>query len=468
MDAEKITTIIVDSSTPVAPIKIMNAVNNGPLKNAASQSRTNFFAYKSAAFPYARIHDANHTPAYGAPHTVDITAIFPNFDADENDPASYDFANTDAYLDLINKAGTEVFYRLGQSIENGRCVVKKDGANPPKDFGKWARICEHIMRHYLEGWADGKHMKITYWEIWNEPDLGVCEYDLPGDPSSCTWTGTMLQFFELYSITAKHLKKAFPNQKIGGPALAGKWDYAEKFLDYISKDGAPLDFFSWHRYTPSTEKIVKNCKFFRELLDKYGFSKTESILGEWNYVHDWSSSWTYTLEVESGRFNLKSAALCSSILTVGQDLPVDMLMYYDARVGCAMNGLFHNLTQAPLKAYYPFYAWDKLRKLGTQVKTTIDYVKNDERDPDNCDIYAVSAANEEKGKHGLLVSRYNIDNNIVYTKEVAIRLEKGCLQDVTCHLTDDFHTYTEVPVMQNDDGSVLLTLYPNSFAYLEW
>ena len=42
---------------------------------------------------------------------------------------------------------------------------------PPKDPEKWARICEHIIRHYTEGWADGYHYNIRYWEIWNEPEV---------------------------------------------------------------------------------------------------------------------------------------------------------------------------------------------------------------------------------------------------------------------------------------------------------
>ncbi len=32
--------------------------------------------------------------------------------------------------------------------------MKKHGTIPPADFNKWAIICEHIIRHYNEGWAD--------------------------------------------------------------------------------------------------------------------------------------------------------------------------------------------------------------------------------------------------------------------------------------------------------------------------
>ena len=50
-----------------------------------------------------------------------------NFDADVEDPASYDFAVTDAYIANIQACGSETFYRLGSKIEH---IVKKP------DFGK--------------------------------------------------------------------------------------------------------------------------------------------------------------------------------------------------------------------------------------------------------------------------------------------------------------------------------------------
>ena len=95
----------------------------------------------------ARTHDASFTPAYGGPHTVDILAIFPDFSRDENDPASYDFDLTDEYMGHILAAGTKVFYRLGNRIEH---ESKRYGSIPPKDPAKWARICEHIIRHMNE------------------------------------------------------------------------------------------------------------------------------------------------------------------------------------------------------------------------------------------------------------------------------------------------------------------------------
>ncbi|MBQ8311369.1 MAG: hypothetical protein IJX80_10205 [Clostridia bacterium] len=147
--------------------------NGGPwtARPANVSVRSNFLEYEAAKIPYVRNHDTNLVGhhIYGSPYVHDIHVLFPNFDADENDPASYDFDCTDDNVQVCLDAGSETCFRLGESIEH---QVKKHGTIPPKDFYKWARICEHVIRHYNEGWANGLHLNIQYWEIWNEPDLG--------------------------------------------------------------------------------------------------------------------------------------------------------------------------------------------------------------------------------------------------------------------------------------------------------
>ena len=463
-----VTTVTIDAAKPAGRIKPMNAVNNGPSRARSDQSRGNFDTYKALRTPYARIHDANWCSTYGAPHTVDVTAVFPDFDADVSSPASYDFTMTDAYLQTIVDAGTEVFFRLGQSIEHG---VKKYGILPPKDNQKWAEICEHIIRHYTEGWAGGFKWKLDYWELWNEPDLHVpLDGGLPPNPK--TWTGNCQQFFDLYATAAKHLKKCFPHLKIGGPALAGGWAWAELFLADMKKRKVPIDFFSWHIYAVTPEQIAGRCDLARQTLDKFGYRKTESILNEWNYVKDWSPSWVYSLEVESGTDNLKDAAFIAATMSACQDKPLDMLMYYDARVGCAMNGLFDLISLEPLKGYYPFYAWAKLADLGKQVKAKLDFVQMEcyaWKDVEIPDVYVTAAASADGSRHAALISRYQDDNNVNYKREVKVKLAgKKKFDKVACHLTDAWRTYTEVPLDVADDGSVTLMLGPRSFAFIEW
>ena len=163
-------TVAVDFAAACGPVKPMNAVNNGPVGGSADARHGNFAEYRAARIPFARTHDAAEYIGYGGDHVADITAMFPNFDADENDPKSYDFTVTDAYLSDMRAAGTEPFFRLGQRIEH---AAKRYNVWPPKDFAKWARICEHVIRHYNRGWADGFEWNIKYWEIWNEPDIDV-------------------------------------------------------------------------------------------------------------------------------------------------------------------------------------------------------------------------------------------------------------------------------------------------------
>ena len=49
--------------------------------------------------PYGRLHDIEYP--FGSGQFVDIHCIFPDFDADENDPASYYFTSTDMYLQAM-------------------------------------------------------------------------------------------------------------------------------------------------------------------------------------------------------------------------------------------------------------------------------------------------------------------------------------------------------------------------------
>ena len=444
------TDVVVDLNTKLGDVKIMNAVNNGPSAWRSDQTRTNFGDYQALEIPYARTHDSAHCHAYGGWHSVDITGIFPDFSKDADDPASYDFVETDDYLKTMRAAGTEPFYRLGQSIEHW---IKKYGVNPPPDFDKWASICEHIVRHYNEGWADGFQWNITYWEIWNEPDLKPAA---DGRPSP-TWTGTPEQFNDLFSKTALRLKKAFPKLKIGGPALAYDEQWADAFLAEMRRRNVELDFFSWHIYAVNPEPIAEKAARMRALLDKHGYTKTESILNEWNYVRNWSDDWIYSLDVEMGEMNYKGAAFVSAVLTRCQRAPVDMLMFYDARVSGGMNNLFDKMSLEPSRGYYPFMAWAKMHRLGTEVAVKIDGQQ---------DIYVMAAVGPN-GHAGILVTRYLDDDNVTAIELVKVRVEGRSLADAKCHLTDKVRFYTEIFPTADEDDAITLQMKPNSFAFIE-
>ena len=390
--------VSVEPTSEVGAIKPMNAANNGP-------NGPTFKAYKALRVPYGRTHDTPLGEVWSS-HVVDINQVFPDWNANVNNPKSYDFDLTDEMLQDMIKAGTEPFFRLGQSIEH---ESKKYGIYPPKDFKKWAKICEHIIRHYTEGWADGHQMDITYWEIWNEPDL-----DDPGerwktDPR--TWGGTQEQFYELYEVTAKHLKKCFPHLKIGGPAFANPRKYGPPFLDYLKKTGTPIDFFSWHMYHRRPVRISEDVHVVRQILDEKGFSNVESILNEWNYNKSWTEKNYYSRYV---RRSIKAAAFMAGVMSECQNGPVDMLMYYDLRPNTTWNGAFMPHTYDILPAYWALYYWAELADFGTQVKS----------DCAEKDIYT-TAARSADGKLRLLLTRYNEDDSVKDLKEVTVSVPQG-------------------------------------------
>ncbi len=482
--------ITVDTTKELGPILDMNSVNGGPAISpvAGDQKSGNFEDYRTLRIPMARTHDCIGCVPGGA-HACDISAIFPNFDADENDPKNYDFVFTDYYLDNIIRAGTKPFFRLGQTIEHG---PKKYGALPPKDFAKWARICEHVIHHYKDGWGwatDTAHttknivwsnqFDIVYWEIWNEPDLDVSDDPnaLPTGPRC--WGGTVTNYFRLYETAAKHLKAKFPDLKIGGPASCGRFDWCRRFLAYCRDNQVPLDFFSWHLYSVDPAHIANQCRNAREMLDEYGFTATESILNEWNYVKGWVDDWQYSREVESGSFNQKGAAFVAATMVECQSAKVDHLMYYDARPG-GMNGIFKSLSLAPMRGYYPFYAWARLADCGTQVECSVIHGRGQKTEaetgvspdrqlrPETAADFRAIAAKGADGTCALLVVRYSDDNNITDTATVYLHLPGIDLRQARCHMTDSFRIYTEVSLVRASDGSCLVHMQPNSFIFVEW
>ncbi len=371
--------LLVDFNEVQGKVKPMHAVNNGPIFSVRGIS--NWEDFKAAGIPYARNHDASFFSGYGGNHTVDVDFIFPNFDADPNDPNSYDFACTDELMRVTALAGTETYYRLGSKIEH---EVKKYNTHPPKDFKKWAVICEHIIRHYNYGWANGFRYDIKYWEIWNEPDL-------PGSP---TWQGSREQFYELFNIALEHLKGCFPELKIGGPAICyWQQDWLEGFFKSLR---TKPDFFSWHCYGDQVGKIIDLVPRYRALLDSYGLQNTESILNEWNYVKGWKKEeYIYTVRQIMG---LKGAAYAGAVMAACQNLPLDMLMYYDARP-CAFNGMWAPYTYDRLKGYYPFVAFNTLYQLGQNVWV----------DAQAKDIYLCAARNEKEA--AVMIVHFNDDDN---------------------------------------------------------
>ena len=373
----------IDFAAPCGPVKPLHGVNCSPMRHETrdrvyDQAQTEL---EAAGIPYCRLHDVGGRYALG--HYVDIPNVFPDFDADENDPGSYDFDFTDAYLKTMVKSGVKPYYRLGATIE-GLCEVKPYNIIPPKDPAKWARICEHVIAHYNEGWADGYRWNLEYWEIWNEPE-----------PNWSMWyKGTKEGFFTLYETAAKHLKARFPNIKVGGygsigfyavdqpdhpvfgagaKAICNTAQYAEDFLRRMKERGAPVDFFSWHLYLAppyGIERVAVHARHCRELLDRCGFPSAESHFNEWNVVGDVNMDRSEK-DWDAIKESPIAAQVAATFVTM-QGAPIDKAMYYCALPNARYCGMFYWPSGRTTPVYEAFRAFNALYRLGTAVRAQAD------------------------------------------------------------------------------------------------
>lgn len=421
-------------------IKPMHATNNMvtlPRNGSGWDERM-----QAAHIPYGRLHDTGGT--FGGSRYVDIPNVFPDFDADENDPASYDFAFTDVLIERMVRSGVMPYYRLGVTIEN-YVDIKVYRIYPPKDYAKWARICEHIIMHYNEGWANGFHYNIEYWEIWNEPD------NYPDIKDNQMWHGTMEQYFELYEVAATHLKSRFPHLKIGGYGSCGFYamnnvdvsnlakstsrtdyfiEFFHKFFKYISERKVPIDFFDWHTYAGLKDNILF-ASYPRKYLDEYGYPNCEIHIGEWNPGTPLRST-------------LRDASNILSNMIALHSTPTDMMLYYDFRYWSSYCGAVNPLNMEPFKAYYAFYTFGQLYALGKCVECSCD----------GNEVYALAATDGEKKL--LLVVNHN-------GAEITVKVNAiGAGESATVNITDDSHDFDKI-----DADISALTLGANAIALIE-
>lgn len=104
----------------------------------------------------------------------------------------------------------------------------------PKDLGAWAEFIRAFIRFLLERYGR-EEVESWYFEVWNEPDLGVFS------------ASEMPDYFRLYEATARAIKAEDPALRVGGPATSAcKW--LKEFRAFCTQNEVPLDFLSTHHY----------------------------------------------------------------------------------------------------------------------------------------------------------------------------------------------------------------------------
>lgn len=365
--------LYLDTAKTGRPYKNILGMNNSPRVKSAALAPLEKALFKKLAPARVRHHDAALNDCGYA--LIDVTRLFPLFQADHNDPQCYDFGPTDLYLRYVKECGIPIEFRFGESIEHSETTFR---VAPPKDREKWVEICINILRHYMEGWANGMKLSITHASLWEEPD------------NKRLFSGSFDdEYLPLYRSFATALKKHFPEIKVGGPQ-AIRVDHLERFTAYCRKYDLPLDFLSTTSYSRIPEDFLCKAKRMRVFADHYGYKNIEIFFAEWHYrPRSWARSFLPEREKsENAAFSV------SALMEMQQE--VDMAYFYEwASYG------FYGLYSDPHKPFMVYYALcfytEFIRKKGRALLVNI---------PENAFGVKLLASREKTGKVNVLLSRF--------------------------------------------------------------
>lgn len=177
----------------------------------------------------------------------------------------YDFGQADELIDLMraHNVGTYWCYSYVPEALGGSFKT------PPADLAQWGKVCGALAKHFRESGHP-----VSWHEIYNEPD------------NRDFFAGSVQDYIALYETGVRAIRAADPDAVVGGPALAFTDAWVEPFLDHITKNHLPLDFFSFHFY-PGVPYKAQNIRGVVEVMrDALGkrpeLATTEMHLTEYN------------------------------------------------------------------------------------------------------------------------------------------------------------------------------------------
>ena len=190
----------------------------------------------------------------------------------------------------------------------------------PQRIAKWEALVEAFTRHVVERYGLDE-VRQWYFEVWNEPNLNF-------SPKAGFFDGTKSDYFNLYLLSVRAVKRVDASLRVGGPATSNfvpdqryegevydaqksrfygqdeinrpQWRGAwiEEFLTFCAREGLPVDFVSCHPYPtdyaldPVAGKSKDAVRYMKALSDDIAwlhrtiaasaFPKAEIHLTEWS------------------------------------------------------------------------------------------------------------------------------------------------------------------------------------------
>ena len=335
------------------------------------------------------------------------------------------------------------------------------GPTPPNDFSAYGTMSADLIYHIVVE----KGVSLARAGLWNEPDGG--QY----------WSGTQLQYQQLYAQVAAKIRAAVPGVKLGGPegtpTTSGVSSWIPAFIQYCATNSLPLDFISYHPFNGAigTASAIKSA---------VGAAVTSSGLGRSLELLDGETLWDVSNFPDIGApswfgvdmfKNDWSGAFMASFLIEEQ---ASSVVYHIQATGVEGNnypgyGNAALINNAP-KAYAGFQPY----RMWTMLAPSLLASSYSGFAP----VQQQASVDPTTGRITVLVSylKYRKDSNPLLTLQLPVSLAGKTVND---YVVDDNHSnafeqgISHSPLEQvagtvvQTDGTVTITLRPRSAHLIE-
>lgn len=259
---------------------------------------------------------------------------------DKSGEPIYSWQYCDEVYDHILDIGMKpfvVFDFMPEVLASGEKTIywEKSNITPPVSYERWYDLIYKITLHFTHRYGV-EEVKSWLFEVWNEPD-------------GWFFDGNKEEYFKLYEYTARAVKEVCVDYQVGGPSVAGAYEWLPELADYCKRKNIPLDFVTAHTYCvdefekgkksdadrhvptwkPGTpwglsnlklvpENAINNVEKTVELLNKHRLSGTDIHFTEWGLtycywdpLHDTYQAPSHMLHVLKKCMNkVKSMSFC--------------------------------------------------------------------------------------------------------------------------------------------------------------
>lgn len=162
----------------------------------------------------------------------------------EKEPGKWNFKKSDEFRTQMTTAGVQIQSVLGYTPQ-----WASDGNGNAKNWEEWSKAAPRVDAYvnYVKTVVSRYKDSGTYWEIWNEPDIGF-------------WRSPTEKYTALFNAASKAIHEANPQAKVlnGGFALTTRQpnpDFLQKFLP--AADQTHWDVWAYHDYMTFAQMLAR-------------------------------------------------------------------------------------------------------------------------------------------------------------------------------------------------------------------